>query len=299
VSQLECVPNVSEGRRPEVVARLAAAASAPAGVRLLDVSSDPDHNRSVLTLAGDAEGLLQGLLALYEVALAEIDLTRHQGVHPRVGAVDVVPFVPLGRTPMEEAVAAAEELAAEVARRFALPVYLYERAARIPERTALAAIRRGQFEGFAARLQDPSWAPDFGPARVHPTAGVTVIGARFFLIAFNAVLDTPEVAVARAVARKVRESGGGLPAVRAMGVYLESQGRAQVSMNLVDFRRTPLLTVLERVRAEAAALGTRVVESELIGLMPAEAALGVARDALLLPSLPSLIEERLGKTQIP
>jgi glutamate formiminotransferase len=299
LESLECVPNVSEGRRPEVVARLAAAASAPPGVRLLDVSSDPDHNRSVLTLAGDAEGLLQGLLALYEVALAEIDLTRHQGVHPRVGAVDVVPFVPLGDTPMAVAVAAAEELAAEVARRFALPVYLYERAARIPERAALAAIRRGQFEGFAARLQDPSWAPDFGPARVHPTAGVTVIGARFFLIAFNAVLDTPDVAVARAVARSVRESGGGLPAVRAMGVYLESRGRAQVSMNLVDFRRTPLLTVLERVRAEAAALGARVTETELIGLMPAEAALGVTRDALLLPSLPSLIEERLGKTRIP
>lgn len=292
---LECVPNVSEGRRPEVVARLAAAASSPSGVRLLDVSSDPDHNRSVLTLAGDAEGLFQGLLALYEVALAEIDLTRHQGVHPRVGAVDVVPFVPLGDTPMEAAVAAAERLGAEVARRFGLPVYLYERAARTPERTALATIRRGQLEGFAARLQDPAWAPDFGPSRVHPTAGVTVIGARFFLIAFNAVLDTPDVAVARAIARKVRESGGGLPAVRAMGVYLASRGRAQVSMNLVDFRCTPVLRALERVRAEAAALGARVVESELIGLMPEEAALGVARDALLLPSFPALIEERLGK----
>jgi glutamate formiminotransferase / 5-formyltetrahydrofolate cyclo-ligase len=295
VFPLECVPNVSEGRRPEVVARLAAAASSPPGVRLLDVSSDPDHNRSVLTLAGDAEGLLQGLLALYEVALAEIDLTRHQGVHPRVGAVDVVPFVPLGDTPMAAAVAVAERLAAEVARRFALPVYLYERAARTPERAALAAIRRGQFEGLPARMADPLWAPDFGPARVHPTAGVTVIGARFFLIAFNAVLDTPAVAVARAVARKVRESGGGLPAVRAMGVYLASRGRAQVSMNLVDFRRTPLLRVLERVRAEAAALGAQVVESELIGLMPEEAALGVARDALLLPSLPALIEERLAR----
>jgi len=293
VFPLECVPNVSEGRRPEVVARLAAAVSSPPGVRLLDVSSDPDHNRSVLTLAGDAEGLLQGLLALYEVALDEIDLTRHQGVHPRVGAVDVVPFVPLGDTPMAAAVAAAERLAAEVERRFALPVYLYERAARTPERAALAAIRRGQFEGLPARMADPLWAPDFGPARVHPTAGVTVIGARFFLIAFNAVLDTPDVAVARAVARKVRESGGGLPAVRAMGVYLASRGRAQVSMNLVDFRRTPLLRALERVRAEAAALGAQVVESELIGLMPEEAALGVARDALLLPSLPALIEERL------
>jgi glutamate formiminotransferase / 5-formyltetrahydrofolate cyclo-ligase len=293
VPPLECVPNVSEGRRPEVVARLAAAASSPPGVRLLDVSSDPDHNRSVLSLAGEAEGLVQGLLALYEVALAEIDLRRHDGVHPRIGAVDVVPFVPLGDTPMAEAVAAAERLAPEVARRFDLPVYLYERAARVPERAALADIRRGQFEGFAAKIREPLWAPDFGPVRVHPTAGVTVIGARFFLIAFNAVLDTADVAVARAIARRVRESGGGLPAVRAMGVYLASRSRAQVSMNLVDFRRTPLLRVLERVRAEAAALGTKVIEGELIGLMPEEAARGVSRDALQLTGGPALIEDRL------
>ncbi|HSS78000.1 MAG TPA: glutamate formimidoyltransferase [Thermoanaerobaculia bacterium] len=290
---LECVPNVSEGRRPEVVARLAAAASSPPGVTLLDVSSDPDHNRSVLSLAGEAEGLVQGLLALYEVALAEIDLRRHDGVHPRVGAVDVVPFIPLGETPMAAAVAAAERLAPEVARRFELPVYLYERAARVTERSALATIRKGQFEGFAAKLREPLWAPDFGPARVHLTAGVTVIGARFFLIAFNAVLDTPDVAVARAIARRVRESGGGLPAVRAMGVYLASRGRAQVSMNLVDFRRTPILRMLETVRAEAAALGATVVEGELIGLMPEEAALGAVRDALQLNRGPALIEDRL------
>lgn len=293
VPPLECVPNVSEGRRPEVVARLAAAASSLPGVRLLDVSSDPDHNRSVLTLAGDAEGLHAGLLALYEAALAEIDLTRHEGVHPRVGAVDVAPFVPLGDTPMATAVAAAERLGAEVARRFGLPVYLYEQAARHPGRKALADVRRGGFEGLAARLADPAWAPDFGPARVHPTAGVTAIGARFFLIAFNAVLETPDVTVARAIARRVRESGGGLPAVRAMGVYLASRGRAQVSMNLVDYRRTPILRALWKVEEEAAALGTRVVESEVIGLVPEEAALGVVRDALRLPFPPPLLEDRL------
>jgi len=296
VLPLECVPNVSEGRRPEVVARLAAAASSPPGVRLLDVSSDPDHNRSVLTLAGDADGLHAGLLALYEAALGEIDLTRHQGVHPRVGAVDVVPFVPLGGTPMAAAAAAAERLAAEVARRFELPVYLYERAARRRERAALADIRRGGFEGFPARIADPAWAPDFGPARVHPTAGVTVIGARFFLVAFNAVLDTADAGIARAIARRVRESGGGLPAVRAMGVYLASRGRAQVSMNLVDYRRTPILRALRRVEEEAAALGTRVTESEVIGLVPEEAALGVVRDALRLPGPPPVLEDRLRKT---
>jgi glutamate formiminotransferase len=272
VDLLECVPNVSEGRRPGVVARLVAAAASVSGVRLLDVSSDPDHNRSVLTLAGRPEPLHRSLLALYEAALAEIDLTRHQGVHPRVGAVDVAPFVSLGDTLMEVAVAAAGRLAAEVAERFGLPVYLYESAARRPERRLLADIRRGGFEGFAAKIADPVWLPDFGPARVHPAAGVTVIGARFFLIAFNAVLDTGEVAVAKTVARRVRESGGGLPAVRAMGVYLASRGLAQVSMNLVDFRRTPILTALDRVRSEAAELGARVLETEVIGLVPEAAA---------------------------
>ena len=292
--RLECVPNVSEGRRPEVIARLVEAAASAPGAWLLDLSSDPDHNRSVLTLAGEPEGLHHSLLALYEAALAEIDLTRHAGVHPRVGAVDVTPFVPLGNTPMSEAVAAAERLGAEVARRFGLPVYLYERAARQPERTRLAEIRRGGFEGFAARIQDPVWAPDFGPPRVHPTAGVTVIGARFFLVAFNAVLDTEDVAAARAIARRVRESGGGLPAVRALGVWLASRGRAQVSMNLVDYRRTPILQALRRVEEEAAALGTRVVETEVIGLVPAEAVRGVMAEELKLVGALPVLEERLG-----
>jgi glutamate formiminotransferase / 5-formyltetrahydrofolate cyclo-ligase len=293
VYPLECVPNVSEGRRPAVIARLASAAASGPGVRLLDVSSDPDHNRTVLTLVGTPEGLHQSLLSLYEVALAEIDLTRHDGVHPRVGAVDVTPFVPLGDTPMEVAVAAAERLGLAVAERFDLPVYLYERAARFLERRRLADLRRGQFEGFPARMADPAWAPDFGPARVHPTAGVTVVGARFFLIAFNAVLDTADAEVARIVARRVRESSGGLPAVRALGLFLPRRGRAQVSMNLVDYRQTPILRALDRVRREAEALGARVVETELIGLAPEEAILGVARDALQLPELlPGRVLER-------
>ena len=287
---------MSEGRRPEVVARLAAAAASGPGTRLLDLSADPDHNRSVLTLAGDPEGLHHGLLALYEAALAEIDLARHSGVHPRVGAVDVTPFIPLGETPMSEAVAAAGRLGEEVARRFGLPVYLYEKAARRPERTLLADIRRGGFEGLAEKIQDPAWAPDFGPARVHPTAGATVIGARFFLIAFNAVLATSDVAIARAVARRVRESGGGLPAVRAMGVFLASRGLAQVSMNLVDYRRTPILQALRRVEEEAAALGTRVLETEVIGLVPEEAVRGVTAEELKLAGAVPVLEERLKMT---
>jgi glutamate formiminotransferase len=295
VTQLECVPNVSEGRRPEVIGRLLEAATSVPGARLLDASSDPDHNRSVLTLAGDPEPLHRALLALYEVALAEVDLRSHQGVHPRVGAVDVTPFVPLGGTPMAAAVAAAEKLGEEVAGRFGLPVYLYERAARRPERRLLAEIRRGQFEGFERKIEEEGWAPDFGPRQVHATAGVTVVGARFFLIAFNAVLDTGDVAVARAVARKIRESGGGLPAVRAMGVYLATRGLAQVSMNLVDFRRTSLLAALARVRAEAEGMGASVVDTEIIGLVPEEAVAGVVREALGNPAFgpERVLEQRL------
>ncbi len=281
--QLECVPNVSEGRRPEAIARLLAAASSVPGAHLLDASSDPDHNRSVLTLAGEPGPLHEALLALYAAALAEIDLTRHRGVHPRVGAVDVTPFVPLAGSSMADAVAAALRLGAALAERFALPVYLYERAARRPERRLLADVRRGGFEGFAAKIATPEWAPDFGPAWVHPTAGVTVVGARDFLIALNAVLGTADVAVARAIARRVRESGGGLPALRAIGVPLASRGRAQVSMNLVDYRKTSIWTALEAVRREAAARGTEVVETELIGLVPEEAALAALRESLAMP----------------
>jgi glutamate formiminotransferase len=300
VEWLECVPNVSEGRRPEVISRLATAV-AEAGGQVLDVSSDPDHNRSVLTLAGEPEALIAGLLALYAAALRDVDLRRHEGVHPRIGAVDVVPFVPLGDTPMSAAVAAARRLAPMVAARFGLPVFLYEEAATRPERRSLAAIRRGGFEGLAAKLADPLWRPDHGPAQPHPSAGATVIGARFFLIACNAILDTGEVAVARAIAATVRESGGGLPAVRALGFYLPSRGRAQVSMNLVDFRRTSLARALDRVRAEASTRGARVVACELVGLLPRQAALDVVREALQLPELGPgrLLEERLAAAVAP
>jgi glutamate formiminotransferase len=293
VLPLECVPNLSEGRRPEVVARLVAAAAAPPGARLLDVSSDPDHDRSVLTLAGDPEELHRSLLALYETALVEIDLSRHQGAHPRVGVVDVVPFAPLGDTPMAAAVAAAERLAGAVAERFGLPVYLYERAARRAGRSSLAAIRSGGLEKLAARIADPAWAPDFGPARVHPTAGATVIGARFFLIAFNAVLASADLAAARVIARRVREANGGLPAVRALGIALASRGLAQVSMNLLDYRRTSPLQALRRVEVEAAALGVRVLETEIVGLVPSAAVRGVGAEDLKLTGPLPILEDRL------
>lgn len=288
---LESIPNLSEGRDPAAIAALVAAADRP-GVRRLDVSSDPDHHRTVLTLAGEPAPLVEALVALYAEAVERIDLGRHRGVHPRIGAVDVVPFVPLGGTPMEVAVDAARRLGATVGERFGIPVWLYEEAAggrRLPE------LRRGELAGLEARLADPAWRPDFGPPRLHPTAGATVIGARRPLVAYNAVLDTADVGVARRVAARVREAGGGLPAVRAIGVYLESRRRAQVSLNLVDPERTSIVRALTAVAGEAARLGAAVTDCELVGLVPEEAVLAAFRDAARLPGFdPSqLLERRL------
>ncbi|HEV8631061.1 MAG TPA: glutamate formimidoyltransferase, partial [Thermoanaerobaculia bacterium] len=223
---LECVPNVSEGRSPAALRALERTLAAVPGLHLLDLAPDPDHHRSVVTLAGRAPALRDGVLALFGWAAEHVDLRRHRGVHPRVGAVDVVPFVPLAGATMADAVAAAVDTAAAVAERFALPVYLYEEAARSPQRRLLSDIRRGQFEGFAAKIAQPEWAPDFGPARVHESLGVTVVGARFFLLAVNARLATSDVTVARAIAHAVREATGGLPGVRALGLYLDSRGCA-------------------------------------------------------------------------
>jgi glutamate formiminotransferase len=291
---------VSEGRRPEVVARLVDAVAQP-GVQVLDVTSDEDHNRSVFTLAGSADALIAGLMRLFAQAVETIDLRLHTGVHPRIGAVDVVPFVPLEGSTMEEAQAAALRLAPLVAERFALPVYLYEQAAlgEAPHRRSLPDIRRGNFEGFASKIALPEWRPDFGPARVHPSAGATVIGARFFLIAFNILLAAPDATVARQIARTLRESSGGLPAIRAIGVWLASRQRAQVSVNVLDYRRTSPLTVLESVRREASRHGVDVVGSELIGLMPEAAALAAVGEALLVPDFGGgrIVERRVAVTR--
>src|SRR5687767_13052558 len=288
---LECVPNVSEGRRPEALAALAQTLAAVPAARVLDLSSDPDHNRTVVTLAGAASALRDAVLALCSWADRWIDLRRHRGVHPRIGAVDVVPFVPLAGATPEQAIAAAREPAAAVAERFALPVFLYEEAASRPARRRLADLRRGELDGLAERR----WRPDFGPAALHPRLGATVVGARFFLLAVNALLATADVAVARQIARAVREASGGLPGVRALGLLLPSQGRAQVSMNLVDFRQTSLADLLARVAAEAAARGTEVLSTELVGLAPAEALLGPLRGSLRNPELGlhKLLEHRL------
>ena len=298
---IEAVPNVSEGRRREVIDAIAAAVAGVPGATLLDVSSDSAHNRTVFTLVGDAGGLKTALIELYAAALARIDLRTHTGVHPRIGAVDVAPFVPLAPPGMPACIALATELGEAVARRFDLPVYLYEQAARAPDRRKLERIRRGGFENLTAKMRDPAWRPDFGPAAPHPSGGATVIGARRLLVAFNVNLDTGDLDIARRVARAVRASGGGLDAVKAIGVRTARPNVVQVSMNLVDFERTPLHRAFEAVRAEAAAHGVEVRASEIVGLAPAAALLPAAARALRLDGFASsrVLDLRLPAREAP
>jgi glutamate formiminotransferase len=268
---IECVPNVSEGRRPEVVDALAAALRAVPGVALLDDTADPSHNRSVFTLAGNAQALERAIVALTERAVAAIDLRQQRGEHPRVGAVDVVPFIPLGATPLDACVDLARSVGRHLAERFGIPVYLYEDASTSPLRRRLEHIRQGQFEGLAAKMRLPEWTPDFGPRVPHPSAGATIVGARHVLIAYNINLATARLDVAQSIARSIRESSGGLPCVKALGLTLQDRGIVQVSMNLTDYERTPLQTVFDTVQTLAASFGVDLVESELIGLIPAAA----------------------------
>ena len=285
MSLFECVPNFSEGRDATKVERLAAAARAVPGVTVLDVESDAAHHRSVITLVGEGEPLLDAVFRMMTVATAVIDLNQHHGEHPRMGATDVVPFVPLGTSTMADAVRLAERLGERVAKELEIPVYLYAAAARRPERADLAKVREGQFEGLRDSIgADPARAPDFGPSRVHPTAGAVAIGARPVLIAFNAYLTTPEVAIAKKVARAVRARDGGLPEVKALGFEIPERQRAQVSMNLTDYRTTPLHRALEAVRGEAQRYGVGIEESEIVGLVPEDALFEAAEHYLQLHS---------------
>jgi glutamate formiminotransferase / 5-formyltetrahydrofolate cyclo-ligase len=268
---IECVPNISEGRRLEVVDGVAAELGAIPELALLDYSADPSHNRSVFTMAGRPDVLERAVLAIVTRVVATIDMRAHRGEHPRLGAVDVVPFIPLGNARMNDCVELARAVGLSIADRFGLPVYLYEEAAYNPLRKHLEDIRRGQFEGLAAKMALPEWAPDFGPSRPHPTAGATAVGARRALIAFNVNLATDRLEVARRVATAVRERGGGLPCVKALGLSLTGRGLVQVSMNLTNYERTPIQVAFDRVAAEAAWEGVEVLESELIGLIPAAA----------------------------
>jgi len=267
---IECVPNISEGRRPEVLAACASAVQ-QGGARLLDVKPDAAHNRTVYTFAGDAARVRAAVLDLFDAALPLIDLRRHAGEHPRMGAVDVVPFIPIEGATMSDCVALATEVAAEVARRHGLPVFLYEEAARTAARRNLEDIRRGEFEGLAAKLRQPEWAPDFGPATPHPSAGASVIGARMPLIAYNINLATDRLDVARRIAAAVRHSSGGLRFVKALGIALADRGIVQVSMNLTNFEKTPIFRVFELVKREAERDGVAILESEIVGLVPSAA----------------------------
>ncbi len=276
---VESVPNVSEGRRPEVLDRLAGALESVPGAHLLDRTSDPSHNRSVFTLAGESEAVADALERLVDVALREIDMEEQSGEHPRIGAVDVVPFVPLGETTLEDCVGFARDFGRRIASRFDLPVYLYAAAATRPDRVKLADLRRGQYEGLRAEIATRGREPDYGPARLHPRGGATCVGARPFLIAWNINLASDDLELAKRIAHRVRELSGGLPAVQAKGFFIDELHRAQVSMNLLDFARTPLWAAWEMVRAEAAEDGVELAESELIGLAPLAAFEAVADHA--------------------
>ena len=291
----ECVPNLSEGRRRDVIEEIVGAVRAVPACRVLDVSPDASHNRSVVTMVGSGPVLRDAVLALYAAAIPAIDLRSHRGAHPRLGAVDVVPFIPLEGTTMAECIALARDTAVHVASRFHLPVFLYEAAATTPARRNLATIRRGEFEGLPARLEQPEWVPDFGPATAHPTAGATVIGARMPLIAFNVNLGTTDLAIAKAIAVKVRESSGGLPFVKALGVPLTDRHAVQVSMNLTNYQHTSIRQAFDAVEAEAARHGIDVCDSEIIGLVPAAALTAIRPEDLRLAGFrdDQVLEHRL------
>ncbi len=293
---VESVPNVSEGRRLDVIERLALALTSVPGVYLLDRTSDGSHNRSVFTVAGEHDAVTAGLERLVAAAIDEIDMEEQLGEHPRIGAVDVVPFVPLGDTTLDDCVALAREFGRRIAARYDLPVYLYASAAARADRVKLADVRRGQYEGLKVEIAHNGRQPDFGPARMHPRAGALAVGARPFLIAWNVNLASEDVELAKRIARRVRESGGGLPRLQGNGFRVEEPERghpvrAQVSMNLLDFRVTPLWRAWEAVEGLAAEDGVSLAESELIGLAPLAALLDVADHAGVPADAP--VEDRL------
>ncbi|MFT4221566.1 glutamate formimidoyltransferase [Dysgonomonas sp.] len=273
---VECVPNFSEGRDLEKVEKIAGAFRAKEGVKLLDYSTDKDHNRMVVTVVGEPEALKKAVIEAIGIAVENIDLNQHKGQHPRMGAVDVVPFIPIRNVSMDEAVAMSKEVAGEVADKYGLPVFLYEKAASAPHRENLAAIRKGEFEGLKEKMTQPQWKPDFGPEQPHPTAGAVVIGARMPLVAYNVNLNTNKLEIADAIAKKVRFLGGGLRFCKAMGVELTDRGIVQVSMNLTDFTKTAIYRAHELVRIEANRYGVTIVGAEIIGLVPMDALIDTA-----------------------
>ena len=292
---MECVPNFSEGRDLQKIDKIVAPFRGKQGVKLLDYSNDEDHNRLVVTVVGEPEPLRDAVLEAIGVAVELIDLNHHQGQHPRLGAVDVVPFIPIRNVTMEEAVALSKEVGKEVAKRYNLPVFLYEKSASAPHRENLAAVRKGEFEGMAEKIKQPEWHPDFGLAERHPTAGTVAIGARMPLVAYNINLNTPSLEIAHDIAKKIRFIGGGLRYCKAMGVELKDRGITQVSINMTDYTRTALYRAFELVRVEARRYGVSIVGSEIIGLVPMEALIDTASYYLGLEnfSMEQVLEARM------
>ena len=292
---VECVPNFSEGRDLKKIDRIVAPFRARAGVKLLDYSNDEDHNRLVVTLVGEPEALRDAVIEAIGVAVELIDLNYHQGQHPRMGAVDVVPFIPIKNVTMDEAVSLSREVGEKVAGLYHLPVFLYEKSATAPHRENLAAVRKGEFEGMAEKIKLPEWQPDFGPADRHPTAGKVAIGARMPLVAYNINLSTDNLEIATKIARNIRHINGGLRYVKAMGVELKERNITQVSINMTDYTRTALYRAFELVRIEARRYGVTIIGSEIVGLVPMEALIDTASYYLGLEnfSMQQVLESRI------
>lgn len=274
---IECVPNYSEGRDMQKVEQIVDCFRGKKGVKLLDYQTDPNHNRCVVTVIGEPDELRDAVVASFGKAVELIDMTKHEGQHPRMGAVDVVPFIPCRHTTLEEADAVAKEVARQVAEKYAVPCFLYEASATAPHRANLASIRKGQFEGMAEKMKDTSmWAPDFGPATIHPTAGVSAVGARMPLVAFNVNLDTPNIEIANQIARRIRHINGGYRYVKSIGIMLDDRNMAQVSMNLTDYTKTAIYRAFEAVKMEAKRYGVHALETEIVGLLPMQALIDCA-----------------------
>jgi len=292
---VQCVPNFSEGRRVEVIEEIIGAIKNVAGVTLLDYSHDESHNRSVVTFIGDPEGVIEAAFMGAKKAAEKIDMSNHSGGHPRMGATDVIPFIPLKGVTMEECIQMAEQLGQRLADELNIPVYLYEEAASKPERKNLSDVRRGQFEGLVESIKEPDRKPDFGPAEVHPRAGVTAVGARPPLIAYNINLDTAKVSVAKNIARAIRGSSGGFPSVKGLGILIEETGKAQVTINVCDYKKVPLHRIFELVKREAKRYGISVIGSEVIGLAPLDALVNAAEFYLQIDGFEcsQILENRL------
>ena len=292
---VQCVPNFSEGRDVKKIDRIVEAFRGKKGVKLLDYSSDEDHNRTVVTLVGEPDPLKEAVIEAMGIATKEIDMNEHEGQHPRMGATDVIPFIPIKNVTMDEAIELSKEVAKAVNEKYDLPIFLYEKSASAPHRQNLAKLRKGQFEGMAEKVQEEEWEPDFGGKKIHPTAGITAVGARMPLVAFNVNLDTDDIDFANKIAKNVRHLSGGFRYCKGIGIELKDRGIVQVSMNMTDYTRTALYRVFELIKIEAKRYGVNVVGSEIIGLLPMEALIDTAVYYLGVEdfSMDQILEQRI------